>query len=72
MSTEISLSIASEPKHTATAAGRMLGVSKWTVYRLIARGELEAVRVGRQHRVPERSITAYLRANTNITQHAAA
>jgi excisionase family DNA binding protein len=72
MSREISQSIASEPMHAAEATGRMLGVSKWTIYRLIARGELEAVRVGRQHRVPERSITAYLRANTNVTQHAAA
>jgi excisionase family DNA binding protein len=32
-----------------------------TVYRLVHSGELEAIRVGRSFRVPERAVSEYLR-----------
>jgi len=39
----------------------LLRVSKMSVYRLIHAGELEAVRFGRNFRVPEQAVNAYLR-----------
>lgn len=39
----------------------MLRVSKMSVYRLIHAGELEAVRFGRNFRVPEQAVNSYLR-----------
>ena len=39
----------------------MLRVSKMSVYRLIHAGELEAVRFGRNFRVPEQAVNVYLR-----------
>jgi excisionase family DNA binding protein len=44
----------------AEVAARMR-VSKMTVYRLVHNGELEAVRVGRSFRVPDRAVQDYLR-----------
>ena len=38
----------------------LLRVSKMSVYRLIHSGDLEAVRFGRNFRVPERAVNAYL------------
>jgi excisionase family DNA binding protein len=38
----------------------ILRVSKMTVYRLIARGEMEAVRAGRGYRVRAETLRAYL------------
>jgi excisionase family DNA binding protein len=35
-------------------------VSKMTVYRLVHSGELEAIRVGRSFRIPERALNRYL------------
>ena len=43
----------------AEVAARMR-VSKMTVYRLVHRGELPAVRVGRSFRVPEHVVEEYL------------
>ena len=45
-----------KPKEAAAE----LGVSVWTIYRLIMKGDLAAVRVGRLLRIPESSIDAYL------------
>ncbi len=39
----------------------LLRVSRMSVYRLIHAGELEAVRFGRNFRVPERAVDSYLR-----------
>lgn len=39
----------------------LLRVSKMSVYRLIHAGDLEAVRFGRNFRVPEQAVNAYLR-----------
>ena len=39
----------------------LMRVSRMSVYRLIHSGELEAVRFGRNFRVPERAVDAYLR-----------
>jgi excisionase family DNA binding protein len=38
-----------------------LRVSKMTVYRLIAAGELRSARVGRSYRLSEHDVDAYLR-----------
>lgn len=38
----------------------MARVSRMTIYRLVHAGELPAVRVGRQFRVPEDVVRAYL------------
>jgi excisionase family DNA binding protein len=45
---------------TAAEVADQLRVSTMTIYRLIRRGELAAVRVGRNYRVRERDLAAYL------------
>jgi excisionase family DNA binding protein len=47
---------------TAAEVADTLRVSTMTVYRLIRRGELPAVRVGRNYRVRERDLERYLAA----------
>jgi excisionase family DNA binding protein len=47
---------------TAAEVAEQLRVSTMTVYRLIRRGELPAVRVGRNYRVRERDLVAFLDA----------
>ncbi|MEA5118043.1 MAG: helix-turn-helix domain-containing protein, partial [Propionicimonas sp.] len=39
----------------------LLRVSKMSVYRLIHAGDLEAVKFGRNFRVPEHAVSVYLR-----------
>jgi excisionase family DNA binding protein len=46
---------------TVAEVATIMRVSKMTVYRLVHSGELEAVRVGRSFRVPERAVNQYLR-----------
>ena len=46
---------------TVAEVAAMMRVSKMTVYRLVHNGELPAVRVGRSFRVPEQSVSDYLR-----------
>ena len=41
-------------------AAEELNVSVWTVYRLIKRGDLVAIRVGRLLRIPESSLEAFI------------
>ena len=41
----------------------MLRVSKMSVYRMIHCGDLEAVRFGRNFRVPEQAVDDYLRGS---------
>jgi excisionase family DNA binding protein len=45
---------------TAAEVADRLRVSTMTIYRLIRRGELPAVRVGRNYRVRARDLEAYL------------
>ena len=45
---------------TVAEVAAVMRVSKMTVYRLVHSGELQAVRVGRSFRVPERAVHAYL------------
>ncbi len=52
----------SETLLTAAEVAEQLRVSKMTVYRLVRRGELPAVRVGRNYRIRERELRAYLDA----------
>lgn len=46
---------------TVAEVAQLMRVSKMSVYRLIHSGELEAVRVGRSFRVPERAVDEYLK-----------
>ena len=45
---------------TVAEVAATMRVSKMTVYRLVHNGTLEAVRVGRSFRVPEKAVQAYL------------
>lgn len=47
-------------------AAPLLGVSRWTVYRLIAAGLLVAIRSGHQWRIAPDDVAAYLQANRNV------
>lgn len=49
---------------TETAAGEVLGVSKWTVRRLRQAGELAHVVVRGSVRIPTSSLEAYVAART--------
>lgn len=49
-----------QPLLTAAEVAEDLRVSTMTVYRLIRRGELPAVRVGRNYRVRAEDLEAYL------------
>ena len=46
---------------TVAEVAAIMRVSKMTVYRLVHSGELEAIRVGRSFRVPEKAVHDYLR-----------
>ena len=46
---------------TVAEVASIMRVSKMTVYRLVHSGELEAIRVGRSFRVPEKAVNQYLR-----------
>lgn len=50
----------SERLLTAAEVADLLRVSTMTIYRLVRRGELPAVRVGRNYRVREDDLTRYL------------
>lgn len=50
----------SDPLLTAAEVADHLRVSTMTVYRLVRRGELPAVRVGRNYRVRASDLAAYL------------
>ena len=45
---------------TVAEVAAIMRVSKMTVYRLVHSGDLEAIRVGRSFRVPERAVDQYL------------
>ena len=45
---------------TVGELARHLGISKWTVYRLVRASELRAVRVGERIRFRPEDVTAYL------------
>lgn len=52
----------SEQLLTVNEVAELLRVSSMTVYRLVRRGELPAVRVGRNYRVRSSALDAYLDA----------
>lgn len=45
---------------TVVEAADLLGVGRTTLYELLARGELQAVRIGRSRRVPRTAIDDYV------------
>lgn len=49
---------------TVAEVADLMRLSRMTVYRLINRGELPAVRVGRSFRVPQDALDAYLRTHS--------
>jgi excisionase family DNA binding protein len=50
---------------TVKEAARHLRVHANTIYKLIADGDLDAVRVGRSLRIPADVFTSYIRENTS-------
>jgi excisionase family DNA binding protein len=46
--------------YTAAEAAEQLGVSRSTVYELLASGELESICIGRLRRVPHDALVAYV------------
>ena len=46
---------------TVAEVATLMRVSKMTVYRLLERGEIASVRVGRSFRVPENAVHEYLK-----------
>jgi len=46
---------------TVAEVAAQMRVSKMTVYRLVHNGQLEAIRVGRSFRVPEKAVEDYLK-----------
>lgn len=44
---------------------RMLKISKNTAYNLIHDGQIKAVRIGRQYRIPKKNIIKYLDQNSS-------
>ena len=51
---------------TYAEAGRMVGLSRVTLWKMVSAGEVEAARVGRAVRISRESLTAYMkRSATN-------
>lgn len=48
---------------TVAEVASVMRVSRMTVYRLIKRGQLKAIRVGRNYRVREDDLTSYLESS---------
>jgi excisionase family DNA binding protein len=46
---------------TYAEAGRMVGLSRVTLWKLVSAGEVEAARVGRAVRISRESMTAYMK-----------
>lgn len=44
----------------------LIGVSRPTLYRMLARGELKTVQVGRQRRIPKDEMTRLTTSNTEV------
>jgi excisionase family DNA binding protein len=54
---------------TYVEAGRMVGLSRVTLWKLISAGEVEAAHVGRAVRISRESLTAYMkRSAKNATE----
>jgi excisionase family DNA binding protein len=53
-----------EERVTAQVAARILGISVWSVYRAIDRGDLDAIRPGRRYQVLLTSVRTLLRPTT--------
>ncbi len=55
---------------TAAQVAEMLGIARLRVYRYVATGELQAVRIGRSLRVPSESLEVWIRAKTTSSRPA--
>lgn len=47
-------------------AAEFLGVSKKTVLRWISKGELFAIKIGREYRIPKASIIEFVKSKSNF------
>lgn len=54
---------------TRDQAARLLGVSRATVQRLIARGELDSIKVGHLRRIPDFSVISYIARRLDVERH---
>lgn len=62
---EIPVPLASErPVLPVTEVGQLLGVSRAFAYELVARGELQVIRLGRRIVVPKAALMEFLEAAT--------
>ena len=50
----------SDQLHTVGEVARVMRVSNMTVYRMIKAGDLAAIRVGKNYRIPESDVRRYL------------
>ena len=50
---------------------KMLGVSEVTVWRLVGRGELESIKIGRSRKIDPAAVEAYKKSRTGIIRGAA-
>ncbi len=55
---------------TIVEAANLLGVGRTTLYELLARGELQAVRIGRSRRVPRQAVDDYVNRLVRNEWHA--
>lgn len=53
---------------TVAEVATVMRVSRMTVYRLIRRGQLKAIRVGRNYRVREEDLSTYLESSAVSTE----
>ncbi len=57
---------------TASQVAEILGIARLRVYRYVATGELQAVRIGRSLRVPSEALEVWLRAKATASRPAIA
>lgn len=57
-----------EPLYTISELGELLGVSRATIYRLLRRGELTALRVGSRQRFTPAEVRRYLYATGPVVR----
>jgi excisionase family DNA binding protein len=50
---------------TYAEAGRMVGLSRVTLWKLVSAGDVEAARIGRAVRINRQSLTDYMKRSAN-------
>jgi excisionase family DNA binding protein len=52
---------------SVSEATQVLGISKWTLYRLLQRNEIKSMKIGARRLIPSTEIDAYVLRNTDET-----